>query len=470
MENRVLQFIQSIHDFEQEHDLFHLKDEQGIYYWDVIRLKVLEKLFYSEIVRENKTASSLVAPPAQSSLKRLLKVFKWTWWFFINQINFIFFTPRKKWLFFHISRFQHRELKKTYDAVADEIYESLKAEATAIETFKNAQTDITRIGNRFQTFHLYTYRIMYRKRHFKAGKTYVVSELLKARYPKTATENWDHLIQETILEFKAESLFAERVLRKLKPKGIFFTGGAKGIVFAARKLSIKTIEIQHSPLNKADLCYSYNPKLNYEHILTIPEYLLVNSEEWEKRIYYPPKFVPVGSNYFHESSKFNPISSPRKTILFVSDPVNHDWIKNYILNFAASNDLQDYRLVFKLHSAETDRYPEAISAFESIPQVQVILNERNISDLLDESCATFIIYSTVAYQAIQKGVPVFLLKTGYYEGGYDLFDLELVRLIDLDQAISMDDISKFQLKSPQQITFFEAFDEQKLKAFIHNLK
>lgn len=464
--NSVLDFIAKLHAFEQEKQLFQLK-EDDLFYWDIVRAKVAEKLFYTYSINE-KTTHSVATIQQLSVSRKIIKLIRWAWWLFINELNFYFFTPKRTWLFLKISRFADPKTGEPYDAVADEIYHTLAQDAMAVETFKNQQTDITRLRHRYQTYHLYTYRKRYAKRHFKPGKAYSVSGLIVNLFPNSANENWDVLIQTTILEYIAEYNFAKRLFRKKQPQGLFFTGGAKGFISAANQLGIETIEIQHSPLNKADLYYSYNSQIDYTHISSLPHYLLVNSEEWKTRIFYPPTFVTIGSDYFYNSSKLNAEITDRTTILFVSDPINHNLIRDYILRFIAQNDTTASRIVFKLHSAETDRYQEAKTAFQQYSNIEVILNEQNISQLLDVSCATFIIYSTVAYQAIQKGLHVYLLKTGYYEGGYDLFDLPNVRLVDLDEPIDMEEIKSENTFEP--VVFFEAFDESKLWVFLQTFQ
>lgn len=464
MENRVLKFIDDVHRFERENNLFEL-EENGVYYWDVVRLSVLSKLYYRYYNKDEYYQQISGLQQHAGFAKKLIKLFRWGTWLIVNEFNFLFFLRKKKWLFLKISRFYNAEEKRAYDAVADEIHRVLSADSNVVETFRNAQTDIIRLGYRYQAFHLYTYRKWYRKKHFQSEKTYAVSTLLKQHFPETTGENWDTLIQNAFLEFTAEFRFGKRLFKKARPKALFFTGGAKGYTAAARKLGIKTIEIQHSPLNNADLGYAYAKGIDYTKVLSLPEYLLVNSPMWEDSIHYPPQFIVTGSGYFYESSKPAAVAiEDRKSILFVSDPINHDLIRSYIDNFLAQNNLNGHNIVFKLHSAETDRYEEARRHFANNSDVSVILNEKNISQLLDESCASFIIYSTVAYQAIQKGLQVYLLKTGYYEGGYDLFDLPHVRLIDVDNIVDTVDIQSGNIIDP--VVFFESFDEFKLKAFV----
>lgn len=459
--------MDDVQRFERENNVFELQ-EGDVYYWDVVRLSVLSKLYYHYYNKDSYYHQSSVVNNQIGIGKKLIKVIRWGTWLVVNELNFLFFLRKKKWLFLKISRFYNVAENRAYDAVADEIHQVLSNESTAVETFRNAQTDIIRLGHQYQTFHLYTYRNWYKKKHFIAGKTFAVSKLLKQHFPETVAEDWDTLIQLALLEYIAEFRFGKRLFKKARPKALFFTGGAKGYTAAAKNLGIKTIEIQHSPLNNADLCYAYSKGIDYTKIPSLPDYLLINSPIWENAIDYPTQFVLTGSDYFYQSSKPTTVASEdRKSILFVSDPINHDLVRSYIDRFIDQNKLNGYKVVFKLHSAETGRFEEARRHFSNNPEVTVILNEKNISQLLDESCATFIIYSTVAYQAIQKGLQVYLLKTGYYEGGYDLFDLPHVQLIDVDRIINMEDIQSGNNLDP--VVFFEPFDASKLKAFVNSL-
>lgn len=469
MKNSVLDFMDEIHRFEQEKDLFQL-EENGLLYWDIVRPHVLSRLFYAYYNPDEYYKTVTVQPPAQNGMKKAGKLIKWLFWLTVNELNFLLFLRKRQWLFLKISRFYDAKNNRSYDAVADEIHAALQNESNTVDTFKNAQTDITRIGHRYQTYHLYTYRNWYKKKHFRSGKTYSLDAILKERFPFASQEDWNTLIQNHLLEFEAEYRFGRRLFKKAKPAGVFFTGGAKGYVAAAKSLNIHTIEIQHSPLNKADLHYSYAPGIHYTSITTIPDFLLVNSGLWEERIFYPPRFIVTGSDYFYESSKPVAKSTVRNNILFVSDPLNHNLIRDYIQKFISRNTLTGYTVVFKLHSAETDRYEEAKAAFKDHPEVTVILNEKNISQLLDESCATFIIYSTVAYQAVQKGLQVYLLKTGYYEGGYDLFDLPNVQLIGLDENCTIEAIRNLQADGFEPLVFFEPFNVDALNTFVSGLQ
>lgn len=471
MKNNVLDFLENVHTFEREQRLFDLQ-EDGVHYWDAVRLPVLSRLYYHYYSNDEYYRQNAEAINQTGIAKKIYKLLRWGLWLFVNELNFLLFLRKKSWLFLKISRFYHADEKRSYDAVADEIHRVLANDSNAVEMFRNAQTDIIRPGHSYQTFHLYTYRNWYRKKHFRPGKTYAASALLKQYFPETASEDWDTLIQEAFLEYTAEFRFGKRLFKKARPKALFFTGGAKGYTAAARYMGIKTVEIQHSPLNNADLCYAYPKGIDYSRVLSLPEYLLINSPIWESAIDYPPQFIVTGSDYFYQSSKPSKIPLPeRRNILFVSDPMNHDLIRNYIDRFVGRNDLSGYRVIFKLHSAETDRFEEACRHFAQRPEVQVILNEKNISRLLDESCATFIIYSTVAYQAVQKGLQVYLLKTGYYEGGYDLFDLPHVELIDMDQDITLETIRSRHISGMQMesVHFFDPFSSAALLEFVKDL-
>ncbi len=464
-ENKVLEFFKIIHDFEKKHDLFTLNNK-GICEWDIVRSKVIENLFYKYFINETYYESkSEITKVKLRFVTKVKKTLIWLLWFLINEINFYISLKPKKYIFLKISRFQNT--KGVNDAVSDEIYDCLKADSNEFETFKNKQTDIVKLGHIYQTFHLFTFKNLYRKFRFRKNKNYSLTDKLLLEFPNTKTENWNELIQKELLDFEIEYRFAKRIFKKSKPKGFFFTGIAKGYTQAANDLGIAAIEIQHSPLNAADIFYSYNKLISYENIKSLPKFLLVNSNLWEERIFYPPKFINIGSNYFFNSSFLNESSNEKNTILFVSDLINNALIKNYIKKIIATNKFNLNKIVFKLHSAETAIYELTKKEFQEYKNVEVILNQKNISELLDESIVAFVIYSTVAYQAIQKGVKVNVLKTGYYEGAYDILGLNSVNLVDLNADID-ESLLMINRHNIESIIFFEKLEVQKLMAFIKN--
>ena len=276
MENRVLAFMDKIHSIEEKFNLFEFQNGDDVYYLDIIRHKIIEILFYKYTVEENVDRLNRGSfKPKLSIFKMGFKSIRWTYWLIINEINFFVCCKPKRWLFLKISRFYDENRKRAYDAVADEIFEVLKKEALAIETFKTPQTDMIRLGHQYQTFHLFIFKKLYRKLFFKKNKTHQISTILKTTFPNSEKEVWDELIQNIILDYKAEFIFGSRIFKRFRPEALYFTGGAKGYTHAAKSLNIRVIEIQHSPLNRADVFYSYNPRINYKHICTLPDLLLV---------------------------------------------------------------------------------------------------------------------------------------------------------------------------------------------------
>jgi len=100
----------------------------------------------------------------------------------------------------------------------------------------------------------------------------------------------------------------------------------------------------------------------------------------------------------------------------------------------------------------------------------VVFNEKSLNELMQHSFAVVLTYSTVAYQAVQMGLSVIILKAGYYEGQYDLFGLPNVRLLERSCELNNELIKKMKETTYPEYRFFDPLDRSKFSSFIENIK
>jgi hypothetical protein len=461
LSNKVLAFIHKVHRFEQQNKLFELRDEAGLLYWDIVRSKVFQVLF-EKLHAPSAGNTSNVTDSSKEGRWSLISILKFILWWIINDVNFRIHSKNKKWVILKVSRFYDEAKRRPSDAVMDEVESTLPdGDKFVLEAFNNTHFGPITLG-KSPFFHYKVYYLKKMALRRLRQRTFPITRLLDDEFGVEA--NWDDIINNELSDFRVDYSVGMKIFKRTQAKGFLFTGNQKGLVYAARKAGVTAIEVQHSPLNSADIYYSYPSEIDYSLILSLPQFLLVNSALWSDFIFYPARFINVGSNYFFRSSEEKP-NRAKNHLLIISDPVNFRFLLRFIEESVRENNLLD-QIIFKLHSAEADHIELAKRTLAPFPNIKVVYNEKNISELMNDAFAVVIIYSTVAYQAIQLGLAVIILTVGYFEGGYDLFKLPNTFLVNANTPLSSELIASIKQRIFPKSYFFEPLDEVALQTFL----
>jgi len=81
-----------------------------------------------------------------------------------------------------------------------------------------------------------------------------------------------------------------------------------------------------------------------------------------------------------------------------------------------------------------------------------------------------LIQSSVAYQALQMGLQVYVFKQDYYEASYDIFDEPSVTLAENWKEMSSIMKKRNSLVTPRSSIFFEPYDPAVIKEVCSDLK
>jgi hypothetical protein len=459
--------METLHEFERRNRLFEIVDEEGLRYWDIVRSKVfilLNNHHFNEGATLPLAASAMKGDTFKKVVAALVAGSRLLHWWIINEWNYRLHANRCKWVLIKVSRFIDPETKLPSDAVMDEIQQLLPGKETFVaEVFNNKAFGKIRIGKS----PFFAYKTWYLKKLRRMlgipKKNYEIASLLSKEF--SIDLDWNLILSEEISMFKVDYSFFKKMLIRIQPEAIFFTGIQKGLMLAAHDLNVKRVEVQHSPLNKADIIYSYPTSVKYEGIRTLPDYLLTSADIWGSQIFYPVTFKNVGSNYFYNSSVSNPLIK-KDYLLVVSGPTYTEHLLTFVTELQ-SKSKQRVPIFFKLHSAELDMVDMVKDRLKYFNNVEVIYNERSMKDLMQHSFASVMIYSTVAYQAVQMGLNVILLKNGYFEGGYDLFDLPAIRLIDSAKDIDEDELMHMKQNRLNPVRFFDPLNKKEFISFLN---
>jgi hypothetical protein len=421
-------------EFEERHGLFQW-EEDGLYIWDILRFHVYVDFIW-DTYRERQ--------PKPSRLKLLLKV--------IRRIGYLLVFPfrRGRPNLFHIHSRDRDAGGLHYDKNADDFLQRLAGESYVLETFEEGPVNYRYPVALFNPATLLNrlYFFLYRRKDYTALVEKINSEL---------ELRWDNrTVNRHISYFRSERLFYKWLFRLKKIKRVYTTNHyMKGLFCAARENKIETVELQHGIIDKGHIGYHYPLNIHADGKVYCPDMLLTFSDFWCQDCNYPvSQIVPVGSTVFTKAeANGKPPVVPGGSVVFISTNVFGMSLAALAIDYVRLNP--DASILFKLHPNQYSEEAEYMRLFRPWANVRVVANEQPMEELILHCSAIVLIQSTIAYQALQAGVPLFIYKRMTYYRHSHIFDSPNVKLIDRAGQIVITDHAQ---PGPKDI-FFEEFDE-----------
>ncbi len=267
---------------------------------------------------------------------------------------------------------------------------------------------------------------------------------------------------------------AKEFLKKINPN-IFVVQNSYSnghLVYAAKKLNIPVIELQHSLIYKYNLAYSY-PCSKSGTIDMFPDYFFTFGDYWNDMASYPIKkenIISVGFPHFDYSKKVKtPIKennyNKAKSILIISQ--NTTGRKLFELAKILSTRLNDYTIFFKLHPKQYDYYEKNKVA---LPMNMKMINKNSYTLYQLFSLCSFQVgvFSTAIYEGLSMGIKTIIYKTSGYEFMSDLIERDFVRLAsDVDEIIQY--IKNNQFKESGKNIFFKSLAVKNINSEIDKI-
>ncbi len=422
-------------EFESKNDLFQL-EENGIRVWDVLRHHV-----YVEYSWENYTDQGPLKEPAFRMLRRLLRR--------VGYLCVFLFRKRRPNLFFIHSRDRMPD-GRFRDRNAYDLLERIGKDSFLLETFEGDgvryayPVDLinpTSIFNR-------VYKFFYKDKDYSWLVEKINSEF---------GLSWNNaIVNRHMRYFRSEALFFKWLFRFKKIKRLYVSfHSQKAHYYAARLCGIESIEIQHGLMDEGHLDYNYPPEIVGGEKVHCPDLFLTYGTFWGKGMNYPVKKVlAIGNSIVSKIGRTErPVHSGPLTLGFISADVFGAKLAELAIAYVQLHP--GGTIFFKLHPNQFSRRKEYVDRFREYPNIRVITNEQPTEQLMLRCDALVMIQSTLAYEALQAGVPVFIYKRMTYSRHADIFDHPHVSLIDDAQAIVLREKSSAR----EGDIFFEEFDE-----------
>jgi hypothetical protein len=449
LENQYKNIVDRFFELESREGFFHLKSKDGLLFWDLVRYDILSHILEKKGILPPGSAALQSPVSAKQRLMGFCKVLPF--WLY-QKIARIGKNGRKDNLLQLISR--NKAEDRFVDLIMNDIVREYSGDSCFILEYYSAfRSEVLKSARR----KMFVLDIELGKTIRKPGNEHFanINEILAREFGFDC--DYSNHINLHIRNYHIEYRFYRKLLRRIQPKRVFYQSLPKSLIAAARELNIPSFDVQHGHFNAFDPLYSYPQNTELGHLKTVTDNFLASGEYWKQ---FQPDFVKVvnlGSSYFYmdESGKKK---NAGKNVLFVSNAFIHDYMISALDRLCTQHPGIDF--CYKMHSNQVGQFDDTVKRFSEKSNISVrIFN--NIEENLYEADYVVLIQSTVAYQALQIGCRVVVLKKFFYEASLDLYGLEGVDFVgEIDE---LDRILQTDLAVPdEKPQFFEKFKPEEL--------
>lgn len=430
------EFTRKFHEFEQK----HVRPEDWEI-WDTVRFEVSYALFYpasTNHVKKRKSLSGIIHH-GRFLFRYLIARFR-----------------RSGFIFFSSSRFQNQR-KWQYDPNIEDVYRLVEGRKICFETFLST--------NRYQLPVIFDYALLVK--HKLRNSSYKAK--YAGRFPCYLTERIEtefgkrvdpDFIAGLMARFEIEKQHYTKMFRRVRPRAVFLiqNGMQKGMLAAARDCGIPVIELQHGLVDFSHLAYSYPPGIDTSKLI-LPAYFFVYSQFWKNRIHYPVKEIVVTGN---TAASVIEKAHPEYDLTIIAADIYMAELFSFTDGLLAAG--YKGKICLKLHPNQGGETGFIRNKYKAYPEVEIIYTETSMKKVIAQSRAMLAIQSTSIYEALDAGVPVYILTKLDYKIHADIFEHPSVCLVN----------SPSEFLGKQQTfrhgaghgRFFEPFDAEKTRSFL----
>jgi hypothetical protein len=423
-------------EFEQTNDLFSL-EEDGLPTWDMVRYLVYLDYMWDNFQEQRHKPRKLAL--VSSQLRRLRSL-----------VAFLFRKPQPN-LFFINSRDRLPD-GRYYDRNANDFLQRMAGESHILENFENPEGKYLYPVSLFNFAYIFKriYYLFYRLRDYSGLAEKINGEL---------GLHWDNeRINKVVGHFRGERLFYKWLFRFKRTKRVYVTFAVpKALYCAARECGVESLEFQHGIIDRGHIAYNYPAAIADQKRVYCPDVLLTFSDFWCQDTHYPVgRIVPIGNTILADVETTDKTFDPKNLVMgFISADVFGQSLAELALEYIRLHP-QDH-IFFKLHPNQFSRRKEYYKLFHDYPNIKVVTNEQPTERMVASCDAIVLIQSTIAYEALQAGIPVFIYKRMTYYRHDHIFNSPNVRLIDDARQIVL--TGKPPQPGPRDV-FFDDFDER----------
>ena len=439
--------VDKFFDMEIKHHLFDIQTNDGFYLWDIIRYDVY--LQHNDIICAQKKKEKINLLFLKKFFVALYLIFK---------SLFVLFFKKTKYLIFSSNRYLDSK-GQLFDKAIQNIVDEFKNDSINFDNLKPLST----YKNKVYFNLLFVYRRLFFRKKYISEKVYSLVNSAFIEYfgeSKLKKEDIEYLYSQFFCDYKFYCL----LLKRIKPKAIFYVlnGMQKALLLAAKENNIFICEVQHGSVRRVNIAYSYPIGINENSNIYFPNvFFSMGINAVMPPINMPTKVVSVGNDYYVFDASDEECDN---SILFISTAFHSKYLIPYVIEFAKKNP--SIIVKYKLHPQEYFQEAYYCDVFKDYKNVHILKGDVDINVLIARSMLVVLIFSTVAYETLNQGKKLAILKEFDYMSMEDIFGLPNVYLFDsLDSLIEIYN-KKIEVSS---ITFFNKFNRLKIRNLIESI-
>ncbi len=402
----------STHEFfELDNEIIKNKftiKEKDLMIWPLIRWRVL-----SYLIRKRNNLTISQAGHTKLSLKNFRYIY--------NSLKYAPHRLNKRYNIFYYISARGRLNNKNFN-IGSDYYSSLLPKTLVIDASHRGYYYIPDNTDNFATgeygelkaFLLYQIKRLFSKKNNHSIERFI--EFLKKK--EEIEEDFANEIRNILYHYyhgyDYYRFYLTNVFKKLNPKVIFVRTASYGgfistLLKTAKENGIKTGEFQHGTIYEGHMAYNYGVAVfkSEQYKKYLPDYILTFGDYWNDKIKIPSKIITIGNPHFYESiKKYKDIKEQKNSILIISQgEITDKFVK--IAKYL-SEELQNYRILFKLHPGEVpfeSRYKE-LYKYANIE----IAKSGDIYEYFAQFENIVASYSTTVYEALGFNKKLFILE------------------------------------------------------------
>lgn len=444
----ILEFTKKFQEMEMSQGLFELETVDGIYFWDIIRYDVFYYIFRDNLSIKPKAKENLKNTKSKFTLSKIINGFSNLW----GDYKYLHLNKQQKYIFFRFSR-NLIDGKET-DIISEDYLKIIGDDCFIIETFANSRDSNCFLNSALR--YKKKIHMLFRKK----TESYNVDEIINNTFGLDI--HLDDFIKSRIENFRIERIHYTKLFKKINPQAVFFVqnGIQKALMYSSRELEIPSIELQHGIINYSHQAYSYPEAIEKykQNQVIVPSVLFAFSDYWISNVNYPVnESIAMGNTYYSIPSALK--SENQDEFTFISADIYQKKIEIYLDYILGQKP--DIKINLKLHPNQKCEIEQINEKYCEYKNIKVYYNEVTLHELFKRSREVILVTSTAAYEAIQFGCNVGIIKDDLSYDIEDLFNHTNVTILEQPS-----DIFNKGKEVPIKTVFFDIFREDKMKNFI----
>jgi len=238
---------------------------------------------------------------------------------------------------------------------------------------------------------------------------------------------------------------------------------------ACKRLGVPVVELQHGVIDPYHLGYSF-PGDRTKWLF--PDHLLVYGSFWRDSVEYPipdDRVLPVGYPFMESRLSSHKGAETTDQVVFVSQGAIGDRLSRFAAELADDPRFEP-DIVYKLHPAETARYPDEYPWLASADLRVADGSDESLYDLFAGSTAQVGVYSTAVYEGLRFGLRTYLVDFPGAVKLRPLVDDGVAALVDSVDDLVREEASAGEAVPFETTRFFEPSALEAVPEAIHRIR